>query len=74
MSSQITHSPKVFISYSWDSPEHMDSVLALADRLVADGMTALSISMKSHPLKGGRTGWKDKFEMPSLSSDLHRNL
>ncbi len=38
MSSQITHSPKVFISYSWDSPEHMDSVLALADRLRSDGI------------------------------------
>ncbi len=38
MSSQISHFPKVFISYSWDSPEHMDSVLALADRLRSDGI------------------------------------
>lgn len=29
---------KVFISYSHDSPEHKDRVLALSDRLRADGV------------------------------------
>lgn len=30
--------PKVFISYSHDSPQHADRVLALSDRLRADGI------------------------------------
>jgi hypothetical protein len=38
MSSQTTNSPKIFTSYSWDSPEHIDRVLALSDRLRADGI------------------------------------
>ncbi|MCI0487664.1 MAG: tetratricopeptide repeat protein [Blastocatellia bacterium] len=33
-----THPPKVFISYSHDSPEHQAQVLALSDRLRADGV------------------------------------
>lgn len=32
--------PRVFISYSHDNPEHQDRVLALADRLRADGIDA----------------------------------
>jgi len=32
---------KVFISYSHDSPEHVDRVLALADRLVGDGVDCI---------------------------------
>jgi SEFIR domain len=32
--------PRVFISYSHDSPEHQDRVLALADQLCADGVDA----------------------------------
>src|SRR6478735_11962344 len=32
--------PKVFISYSHDSREHEDQVLALSDRLRADGIDA----------------------------------
>lgn len=38
MSSPVPNSPKVFISYSWDSREHMDSAVALADRLRSDGI------------------------------------
>ena len=30
--------PKVFISYSHDSPEHAELVLALSDRLRQDGI------------------------------------
>ncbi len=30
--------PKVFISYSWDSPEHKQSVLALSDKLRKSGI------------------------------------
>jgi hypothetical protein len=33
--------PTVFISYSHDSPEHVDRVLALADRLVHDGIDCI---------------------------------
>jgi hypothetical protein len=32
--------PRVFISYSHDSPEHQDRVLALADRLRLEGVNA----------------------------------
>ncbi|MCP4656050.1 MAG: hypothetical protein GY856_11605, partial [bacterium] len=32
--------PRVFLSYSHDSDEHRDRVLALADRLRADGIDA----------------------------------
>lgn len=31
-------SPRAFLSYSWDGPEHRDWVLALADTLVAHGV------------------------------------
>ena len=30
--------PRVFISYSHDSPEHLDRVLVLSDRLRVDGI------------------------------------
>src|SRR4051812_28816970 len=35
-----TEAPRVFISYSHDSPAHRDKVLAFADRLRADGIDA----------------------------------
>ena len=38
MTNNETHPPIVFISYSHDSPEHADRVLALSDRLRADGI------------------------------------
>src|SRR5690242_541681 len=34
-------SPRVFISYSHESPEHADRVLALADRLRAEGIDCM---------------------------------
>jgi hypothetical protein len=37
---QITP-PKIFISYSWTSPEHVNAVIALAERLVSDGVDVL---------------------------------
>lgn len=33
-----THPPRVFISYSHDSPQHCDRVLALAQQLRRDGI------------------------------------
>src|SRR6266849_2591784 len=38
MAGDETMAPKVFISYSQDSPEHKGRVLALSDRLIKDGI------------------------------------
>ena len=45
-------SPAVFISYSHDSPEHEASVLALANRLRADGIDAILDQGESLPPLG----------------------
>lgn len=45
-------SPTVFISYSHDSPEHADRVLALADRLVQDGIDVILDQYESAPPEG----------------------
>ena len=44
--------PKVFISYSHDSPEHVDRVLALSDRLRADGIDCHIDQYEVSPPKG----------------------
>ena len=44
--------PKVFISYSHDSQEHEDRVLALANRLRADGVDALIDQYNPTPPEG----------------------
>jgi hypothetical protein len=35
------HSPKIFISYSWTTPNHEDWVINLAQRLVSDGVDVI---------------------------------
>ena len=45
-------SPAVFISYSHDSPEHEAKVLALANRLRADGIDAVLDQFESFPPEG----------------------
>ena len=45
-------SPTVFISYSRDSPEHEGRVLALANRLRADGIDAVLDQFESFPTEG----------------------
>jgi tetratricopeptide (TPR) repeat protein len=45
-------SPTVFISYSHDSPEHEAKVLALANRLRADGIDAVLDQYESFPPEG----------------------
>jgi len=40
---------KVFISYSHDSPEHIDKVLALSDRLIADGVDCILDQYEESP-------------------------
>lgn len=46
-----TH-PKVFISYSHDSPEHKDRVLHLSDRLRADGIDCNIDQYETSPPEG----------------------
>ncbi|CAD7839633.1 MAG: hypothetical protein [Olavius algarvensis Gamma 1 endosymbiont] len=43
---------KVFISYSHDSPEHKGQVLALSDRLRADGIDAWIDQYAPYPEEG----------------------
>jgi len=51
--------PTVFISYSHDSPEHADRVLALADRLVGDGIDCVLDQYEESPPEGWPR-WMDK--------------
>lgn len=37
----MTEAPKIFISYSWTTPNHEDWVINLAERLVADGVDVI---------------------------------
>src|SRR6266702_3264631 len=50
-SSEVRH-PNVFISYSHDSPEHADHVLALSDRLRADGIDCVLDQYEFSPPEG----------------------
>ncbi len=50
-SSEVRH-PNVFISYSHDSPEHADHVLALSDRLRADGIDCVLDQYELSPPEG----------------------
>lgn len=51
--------PTVFISYSHDSPEHADRVLAFADRLVQEGIDVILDQYESSPHEGWPR-WMDK--------------
>jgi nucleoside phosphorylase/tetratricopeptide (TPR) repeat protein len=51
--------PTVFISYSHDSPEHADRVLALADRLVQDGIDCILDQYEESPPEGWPK-WMDR--------------
>jgi hypothetical protein len=44
--------PKVFISYSHDSPAHADRILAFSNRLRADGIDAILDQYNPHPPEG----------------------
>lgn len=52
MSSELT---RVFISYSHDSPAHMDQVLRLSDRLRADGVDCQIDQYEVSPSEGWQT-------------------
>ena len=68
MSSKEATPPKVFISYSHDSPEHEERVLELAHHLSADGIDCMIDQYIDSPLKAGRCGWIDRFKRPISSS------
>ena len=66
----MTETPKVFISYCWSSPNHEDWVIALAERLVSDGV---EVVFDKWDLKEGQ----DKFnfmETMVKSSGIHKVL
>ena len=52
MTSDTPHPPIVFISYSHDSPEHSDRVLALSDHLRADGIDCILDQYEDSPPEG----------------------
>lgn len=54
--------PKVFISYSHDSQEHRERVLALADRLRSDGIDANIDQYENPPAKGWQRWMLDEVE------------
>ena len=54
--------PRVFISYSHDSPEHADRVLALANRLRADGIDAWIDQYEPSPPEGWPRWMDDQIE------------
>jgi len=51
--------PTTFISYSHDSPEHEARVLALADRLMAEGVDCILDQYHPHPSEGWHK-WMDR--------------
>jgi tetratricopeptide (TPR) repeat protein len=52
MTNNETRPPTVFISYSHDSPEHADRVLALSDHLCADGIDCILDQYEDSPPEG----------------------
>jgi hypothetical protein len=62
--------PRIFISYSHDSPEHGDRVLALADRLRAEGIDCHLDQYETSPPEGWQLDRCRRFR----GDDLHRNL
>jgi tetratricopeptide (TPR) repeat protein len=52
--------PRVFISYSHDSPAHEERVLALANRLRADGIDASIDQYETFPTGGWRAWMRDE--------------
>ncbi len=59
----ITKSPRVFISYSHDSPEHMDRVEALADRFRREGIDAHLDQYEASPTSGWPLWMQRQIEM-----------
>ena len=51
--------PTVFISYSHDSPEHIERVLQLSDRLIEDGVACILDQYETSPPEGWPS-WMDR--------------
>src|SRR5258708_18552993 len=58
--------PRVFISYSHDSPEHEENVLALSNRLRADGIDAIIDQYEPFPPKGWLRWMRQQIEEASF--------
>jgi hypothetical protein len=57
----------VFINYGHDSPEHMDRVLELANRLRSEGIDAEVDRYEDEPPEGWPRGATERFKKHSLS-------
>ena len=55
----VTTNPTVFNSYSHDSLEHADQVLAFADQLVGDGIDCILDQYETSPSEGWPM-WMDR--------------
>src|SRR5207253_363756 len=58
----VSIAPRVFISYSHDSPEHDQQVLAVSDRLRADGIDAVIDQYETAPSQGWTRWMRDEIE------------
>jgi hypothetical protein len=54
--------PKVFVSYSHDSPEHMERVLELSDRLRREGVDCHTDQYEESPPEGWARWCDDQVE------------
>lgn len=64
--SDLPNSDEVFISYSHDAPSHVDAVLALSNRLRAEGFDAVLDQYEaSPPRRAGLGGWTARFAKAS---------
>src|SRR5947209_5327446 len=59
MTSDASRPPIVFISYSHDSVEHADQVLALSDRLRSDGIDCI-LDQYEEAIPEGLPHWMDR--------------
>lgn len=62
MSSNLSQYPKVFISYSWDSEQHKNSVLDLADSLRIHGIDCNIDQFEVSPSKGWQNWMRNQVE------------
>jgi hypothetical protein len=65
---------RVFISYSHDSPEHQQRVLALANQLRKDGVEPGLICTSKTPMKAGLSGCAATSKRPTRSCSSLRKL
>jgi hypothetical protein len=63
---KITEIGEVFVSYSWDSEEHIKAVLALSNRLRADGIDCVLDQYEVSP----REGWPRWMDRKIASASL----